>query len=97
VSFPAIREAFGFSDGNLNRHLKVLVDEGWIRSTRSGAGRGSKTTVELADMGRAGLQELRSWSQRVYTLLSSEPVLGQDTDENEAVGRVDDRSRGWEE
>ncbi len=94
-SFPVIREKFGFTDGNLNRHLKILVDEGWVRTTRTGAGLGSKTTIELADRGRIGLQELRGWTRRVDRLLSPEPVSDQVETPEQASGFVDDRSRGW--
>ncbi|RKX34481.1 MAG: hypothetical protein DRP71_06860 [Verrucomicrobia bacterium] len=97
VSFPVIREKFGFSDGNLNRHLKVLVDDGWVRAKKEGAGRGSKTTIELADGSRAGLRELRDWIQRVDLLLSSEPVSNQNGALDQEPGLVDDRSRGWVE
>jgi len=96
VSFPVIREKFEFTDGNLNRHLKVLVDDGWVRATKKGAGRGSKTTIELADEGRVGLQELRGWTRRVDRLLISKQVSDQDGAQAQAVGLVDDRSRSWE-
>jgi DNA-binding MarR family transcriptional regulator len=95
-SFPAIREKFGFTDGNLNRHLKILAGEGWVRTTKTGAGRGSKTTIELTDGGRAGLQELRGWARGVDRLLSSEPVLDQAETPDQDSEFLDDRSRGWE-
>ena len=94
-SFPEIREKFGFTDGNLNRHLKILVDEGWVRATKMGAGRGSKTTIELADEGRNGLQELRGWIRRVDRFLSSGPISDQVGVSDQGAGLVDDRSRGW--
>jgi len=90
-----MREFFGFTDGNLNRHLKVLVDEGWVRATRTGAGRGSKTTIGLTSEGQAGLREMRAWVRKVDRLLSSGPDPRRGGALSEMEGVVDDRSRGW--
>lgn len=55
MEFGALREALHLTDGNLNRHLKVLVEAGLVGSERSaGVGR-PKTWVTITDAGRGAL------------------------------------------
>ena len=95
ASFPGIRQALGLTDGNLNRHLKVLTDACWIQSTRTGAGRGSRTTIGLTENGRAGLRQLQGWVRQVDALLSSGSLADQRQVPTREDGLLDDRSRGW--
>jgi len=95
ASFPGIRQALGLTDGNLNRHLKVLIDECWIHSIRMGAGRGSRTTIGLTEIGRAGLRQFQAWVRQVDALLSSGSLADQEQDPPRKDGLLDDRSRAW--
>ncbi|MFD1815578.1 transcriptional regulator [Rhodococcus gannanensis] len=54
LEFGALRDTLHLTDGNLNRHLKVLRDAGLVSTERRGSGR-SKTWVGITDPGRAAL------------------------------------------
>lgn len=51
-SFPDLRDSLHLTDGNLTTHLRTLGDAGLVALTKTGAGRGSSTTVELTAAGR---------------------------------------------
>lgn len=55
LDFSALRDCLHLTDGNLNRHLKVLHDAGFVRAERRGTGR-QKTWVSITDAGRAALE-----------------------------------------
>ncbi len=52
LAFADLKELCSLSDGNLNRHLEVLRDEGFVDIEKSGAGRGAKTTCQVTEVGR---------------------------------------------
>jgi len=55
MQFGVLRETLRLTDGNLNRHLKVLVDAGLLESTRTeGKGR-ARTWLTITEAGRAAL------------------------------------------
>ncbi|NNH70548.1 helix-turn-helix domain-containing protein [Nocardia uniformis] len=55
MEFGALRDTLQLTDGNLNRHLKVLDDAGLITSTRkTGHGR-PRTWLTLTAAGRTAL------------------------------------------
>ncbi len=57
VEFAALREALQLTDGNLNRHLKVLQTAGHLETERQ-TGRGRpKTWVTITKQGAAALDE----------------------------------------
>lgn len=102
-TFPRVRDQLGLTDGNLNRHLKVLVDAGWVRSQRRGRGRGSTTTLDLTPDGLRGLESLQAWCGEVGIALREAGVGGSgiqaeidpaDSDRPRSV--VDDHSRSWQ-
>jgi predicted ArsR family transcriptional regulator len=52
ISFTQLQEACGLTDGNLNRHLHALAEEGIVvTERRTGKGR-PQTTVRITAMGR---------------------------------------------
>ncbi len=78
MTFPMLKTECGLTDGNLNRHLKVLEDAGIIQVQKAGRGRSSRTRVELTDAGReAFLQYLHSLEKvlnvAIETLENPEP------------------------
>lgn len=99
ATFPVVRDEIGLSDGNLNRHLKVLLDEGWVTSRRTGLGRGSLTTLNLTGTGHRGLEAYRNWCLEVAGAIHSPVPLTPGAGRREAgpagSGVIDDRSRGW--
>jgi DNA-binding transcriptional ArsR family regulator len=53
VTFVELKELCRLTDGNLNRHLKVLEEAGLIALWKRGAGRNQQTLVRLTATGRA--------------------------------------------
>jgi len=50
--FQDLKHECGLTDGNLNRHLKVMQDAGLVVSRKAGRGRASRTNVMLTPAGR---------------------------------------------
>lgn len=53
LGFQELKAECGLTDGNLNRHLKVMQDAGLIITQKAGKGRTSRTRVTLTPEGRA--------------------------------------------
>jgi DNA-binding PadR family transcriptional regulator len=65
LSFADLKSLCELSDGNLNRHLEVLQEVGAVNLERSGAGRGSRTTVRITAGGRREFQRYLAELERV--------------------------------
>ena len=52
LSFSEIKEACGLTDGNLNRHLKLLEEEKIVITKKALAGSRARTIVRLSAAGR---------------------------------------------
>lgn len=52
LSFSEIKEVCGMTDGNLNRHLKLLEEEKIVIAKKSLAGNRARTMVRLSAAGR---------------------------------------------
>jgi DNA-binding transcriptional ArsR family regulator len=65
LSFPDLKLLCALSDGNLNRHLTVLQDAGFVELEKEGAGRGSRTSCHLTRLGRAAFTEYLGELERV--------------------------------
>ncbi len=50
--FGDLKELCALTDGNLNRHLKVLREAGLVEVTREGRGKKSQTICRVTDAGR---------------------------------------------
>ncbi len=60
LAFSDLRMLCALSDGNLNRHLTVLREAGFVRIEKQGRGRSSHSLCQVTDTGRAAfLQYLR--------------------------------------
>ncbi len=57
LSFSDLRLLCALSDGNLNRHLAVLQEAGFVEVEKSGRGRGSRTVCCVTREGRAAFLE----------------------------------------
>ena len=53
ILFPELKSVCDLTDGNLNRHLKVLSDNDLIETWKSGAGRRRQTLVRITAHGKA--------------------------------------------
>jgi DNA-binding transcriptional ArsR family regulator len=53
LTFTEVRDACGLTDGNLNRHLKVLEESGAVRIEKAFVDAKPQTTVTVTDRGLA--------------------------------------------
>lgn len=56
MSFIELKELCNLTDGNLNRHLKVLVDTGVLRVKKSGQGRHTNSHYRMTAKGRKAFE-----------------------------------------
>lgn len=54
VAFSELKELCSLSDGNLNRHIEVLKEDGYVQVEKTGAGRNAKTTCTITPLGKKG-------------------------------------------
>lgn len=57
LSFPELKQLCNLTDGNLNRHLKVLSENQAIRIKKQFVAEKPRTTVSLSPNGLRGFQE----------------------------------------
>ncbi|OKI28614.1 hypothetical protein A6A25_30860 [Saccharothrix sp. CB00851] len=55
AEFSYLKQLLELTDGNLKRHLDVLVEAGYVTSERTGTGR-RRTTITITEPGRAAFR-----------------------------------------
>lgn len=60
MSFNDLKELCSLTDGNLNRHLKVLVDTGILAVRKTGKGRNTNSHYRLTAKGRKAFEKYLS-------------------------------------
>ena len=65
LAFGDLKELCSLSDGNLNRHLDVLRESGFVHIEKTGAGRSSKSTCSVTPKGRQGFLDYLAELERV--------------------------------
>jgi DNA-binding HxlR family transcriptional regulator len=65
VSFNDLKSLCDLTDGNLNRHLEVLLEDGLIAVEKEQSSRRSKTVCRLTPLGRKRFLEYLDELQRV--------------------------------
>lgn len=65
LSFMDLKELCSLSDGNLNRHIDVLREAGYVRIEKEGAGRNAKSTCFATSLGVKSFQVYLSELERV--------------------------------
>jgi DNA-binding transcriptional ArsR family regulator len=65
LSFPDLKLLCALSDGNLNRHLAVLQEAGFVEVEKEGGGRASRTLCHITRDGRAAFLEYLAELERV--------------------------------
>jgi len=65
VTFSELKELCALSDGNLNRHIEVLKEDGYVQVEKSGAGRNANTICTVTRLGKQGFLEYLGELQRV--------------------------------
>jgi DNA-binding MarR family transcriptional regulator len=56
LDFAAVRDALGVSDSALSKHLRVLVDSGYVHTVKTRHGSRNRTWLSLTDDGRSALE-----------------------------------------
>ncbi|WP_205751894.1 transcriptional regulator [Cryptosporangium phraense] len=70
-AFATMRDELHLSDGNLNRHVQVLVDAGLVDVTKGYEGKRPRTWLKLTPNGRRALKaELRTLEELTNRLRS---------------------------
>jgi DNA-binding transcriptional ArsR family regulator len=67
LSFSDLRSLCALSDGNLNRHLAVLQEAGFIEIEKEGRGRNSKSLCRVTRTGRAAFLQYLQELERVLS------------------------------
>jgi DNA-binding MarR family transcriptional regulator len=68
AEFTYLRQLLELSDGNLNRHLAVLAEAGYVRSQRDTSGSRPRTWVSITPAGRRAFRaELAALKRLVRT------------------------------
>jgi len=71
-AFSTLRDELRLSDGNLNRHVQVLVDAGLVDVTKGYEGKRARTWLKLTQDGRRALRaELRALEELTARLKSA--------------------------
>lgn len=65
LSFPDLKLLCALSDGNLNRHLAVLQEAGFVEVEKEGGGRTSRTLCRVTRAGRAAFLQYLAELERV--------------------------------
>ncbi|MFO0944280.1 MAG: transcriptional regulator [Pirellulales bacterium] len=65
LTFVDLKELCSLSDGNLNRHIDVLREAGYIRVEKEGAGRAAKSTCFATSLGVKSFQTYLAELERV--------------------------------
>jgi hypothetical protein len=65
LSFPDLRLLCALSDGNLNRHLAVLQEAGFVQIEKDGAGRNSYSLCRVTPAGGSAFVEYLAVLERV--------------------------------
>lgn len=80
LTFMELKQQCDISDGNLNRHLKVLTEAGAVKIKKKFVGVKPQTTVYLSDQGVAQFNEyLTALSQVLNQALDAMPAAKKTT------------------
>jgi DNA-binding MarR family transcriptional regulator len=73
ASFTELRKDLELTDGNLNLHMKVLEENGYVRVEKDLARRRPRTTYHLTPKGRRAFQEYVALLEAIIGLSSPGP------------------------
>ena len=68
ANFNELKDHCDLTDGNLNRHLKVLVDEGFLKVRKTGRGRTTNSHYRLTPKGS---REFKSYLAALEVILNA--------------------------
>lgn len=79
LAFSDLKRLCGLTDGNLNRHLQVLVEAGYVELRKEAASRRGPTTCRLTPLGRERFIDYLTELERALkdaTRAAAEPTSG---------------------
>jgi DNA-binding MarR family transcriptional regulator len=79
LSFSDLSRLCALTDGNLSRHLDVLVEESLVQITKAFAGRRPLTTCKLTAAGRKRFREYLSQLEQVLQDAAEEETVAERT------------------
>lgn len=87
LSFPQLKEKCELTDGNLNRHLKMLAEEEIVHIEKKARGSKGKTMVFLTKSGRARFIEYLGALEEVLqnAARATGMAAGEETSENGGI------------
>jgi predicted ArsR family transcriptional regulator len=74
MNFIELKELCDLTDGNLNRHLKVLVDTGVLSVKKTGQGRNTNSLYRLTAKGRRAFQRYLSALETILNAAKNSTV-----------------------
>lgn len=88
ILFTELKDLNDLTDGNLNRHLKVLCDAKLVSFKKSDRGRNARTTYQLTKTGlRAFMDYLDQMEQLIKRASSATHSVAADSSKNSQSGR----------
>lgn len=71
LDFATVRQALDVSDSVLSKHLRVLTDAGYLRTTKSPHASRTRTWITLTDTGRGALDAHLAELRRIAAMATS--------------------------
>lgn len=82
LNFVELKELCGLTDGNLNRHLKVLVDTGILRVLKTGQGRNTNSQYRITASGRRAFERYLAALETILNTARQSSLAQQSNREN---------------
>lgn len=77
LDFATVREALAVSDSVLSKHVRVLADAGYLRTSKTPYASRTRTWIALTDPGRAALDAHLAELRRIAAMASSPACLNE--------------------
>ncbi|MFK7769559.1 MAG: transcriptional regulator [Mariniblastus sp.] len=87
MNFIELKELCSLTDGNLNRHLKVLVDTGVLSVKKTGQGRNTNSLYRITTKGRRAFEQYLSALETI--LSAAKQSAAEPTRSGKSTGRDD--------
>ncbi|WP_432507202.1 transcriptional regulator [Kineococcus arenarius] len=71
LDFATVRQSLAISDSVLSKHVKVLADAGYVRTSKTPYGSRTRTWLALTDAGRTALEGHLAELRRIAALATT--------------------------
>jgi len=86
MNFNDLKQVCDLTDGNLNRHLKVLVDTGILSVKKTGNGRNTNSLYRLTTKGRRAFEKYLNALETILNAAKQSSVVGDKTQRKKSGG-----------